>query len=318
MKKITLICFYVLTAMNFFAQDKETAIPEKKADISPVKFSTDISFTAVYPWAALITIEEAVKIPVLNFDNPLTSRNNLTMKFGLTLSPVTLESEFNVIFTPVAFLELYAGGGIGSGWQLKNFHGFSKNINDGGLSKKEDIKFKDFFFTTKFGGVFQFDIGVFTNSDWAHVVTRIEQSAAYMGAANMTEMDSWTYLDDDGENRNSWTYKASYFLGYQMPIPMQLIGIQVETGKKLYSKPENKHLWGDDMINVTLTPLISFKVTDYFNINLFAQWHTVKNYIYADGSKKSFYERNTINPDKKQDFKFKRAGFSLSFSIKNN
>lgn len=319
MKKKLSICFYIFTALSFFAQEAASIKDnsEKQADKNAVKFTTKISVTAVYPWAGLLEIAEEVKVPVLNLDNPLTKDNNLTTKFALILTPVTLESDFSVSFTPVAFLKFYAGGGIGSGWKLNKFHGFSKNINNGNLSEKEDIKFKDFFFSNKFGGVFQFDLGAVIDNKWAHVVTLVDQGVSYMGSANMTPAESWFYRDDDGENRNGWTYKAAYVLGYQMPIPMDLIGIQIETEKKLY-KNEKKHLWGDNLMKITLTPLMDFKVTEYFHILLFAQWHTVKNYIYANGERNSFYELNTINSGKKQNLKFKRAGFTLNFSIKNN
>lgn len=313
MKKNIFIYFFICAALNFFAQETD----EAKKQEEKTKFTTNISFTAVYPWAGVITVEEAVKIPVLNFDNPLMRSNNLSFKLSVSISPVTLESDFNVSLTPIAFFKLYAGGGIGSGWQLKNFHGFSKNINDGGLSKKEDFKFKEFFFSTKFGGIFQFDLGAVVKNDWAHVVVLAEHGVSYRGAANTTDSVSWTYRDDSGENRNSWKYKASYILGYQMPIPMDLIGVQLETEKKLY-KNKNKHLWGDDMMKITFTPIMDFKITEYFHILLFAQWHTVKNYIYANGKRNSFYELNTINPAKRKNFKFKRAGFTLNFSLKNN
>lgn len=309
-KKILIVIFlWIIIYQLSFAEE----VAERKS--YPSTFSTDLTIMALYPWGAVLEVGETCEVPILRFENSLTSTNSLKFRASLNLTPITLEGDFKTTFTPIAFFQLFIGAGIGTGWSFANFHGFSQNVADeNGNSKLLPINGKNFFFNTRFGFRLQFDLGAIIDNEWAHFVLVMDQGLKYFGAANMTSYDSWLYRQDSGENRNSWLYTANYVLGYQMPIPLNFVGIQIETEKKLYREPEGKEKWGDQYIYAYITPLLVFKATSYLNIIIAPQFLTVKNYIYDS---KIFYEHNEINNETHHKVRFYRIAISLSFDFKH-
>lgn len=339
-KKLILTLLLLVTICTLFAQEDVTKKEERdgkliplvplipateikspskakkaKGNEHPATFETDLTLMAVYPWGFVIEAGETVDVPVLRFSHPLTHSNSLKFRGGLKLTPITFESDFKATFTPIAFLQFFMGAGIGTGWSFSRFHGFAKNIDDGtGISKKIPINGKDFFFNTRFGATFQFDLGVATNNKWAHVVFLMDQGFKYFGAGNMTSKDSWVYAEDYGESRNSWLYVAKYVIGYRMPTVLSFIGMQIETEKKLYTDPPNKENWADDYTYAYITPIIAFTATDYLNVVITPQFFTRKNYV---KSVDTFYENNYVDAKKPQYLEFYRVAVFLSFTFKH-
>ncbi|MGP1521411.1 MAG: hypothetical protein ACTTIZ_07930 [Treponema sp.] len=331
--KLLIIIFFIFISFNVFSQEEsveekenEAKTPQnttqkteketvKKPTTYPSTFQTDLSLMALYPWGFVIDLSETLEVPLLRFDNPLTHSNSLKFTAGVNLTPVTFELNFKATFTPIAFLNFYAGSGIGTGWSFSRFHGFAKNIDDGtGKSKKIAINGKDFFFNTRFGTKLQFDLGAVLNNKWSHVVLLIDQGFKYFGAANMTSHDSWVYKEDYGESRNSWLYTASYTIGYLMPIPLKFIGLLIETEKKLYTEPSNKSDWGDQYMYAYITPIIIFEATKYLNIAISPQFFTRKNYTKPINT---FYEKNTVNEKKPHYVEFYRIAIACIFTFQH-
>lgn len=341
-KKILIFIFLIIISFNIFSQEaldstdqikaiekseeitntsqileskKEKNVTSKEQKTYPATFQTDLSLMALYPWGFVIDLGETLEVPLLRFNNPLTHSNSLKLRLGANLTPVTFEMDFKATFTPIAFLQFYAGSGIGTGWSFSRFHGFAKNIDDGlGNSKKIAINGKDFFFNLRFGGRLQFDLGAVLNNKWSHIVFVMEQGAKYFGAANMTSYDSWVYKEDYGESRNSWIYTANYIIGYQFPAIVSFIGLQIETEKKLYTEPSNKNDWGDQYMYAYITPILAFEATKYLNIVISPQFFTRKNYT---KSVDTFYEKNTVNTKKPQYVEFYRIAIACLFNFKH-
>lgn len=328
-----LVIIFIFASFNVFSQEEgsekkedEVKVPqntvqktEKKTLKEPTTYSasfqTDLSLMALYPWGFVIDLSETLEVPLLRFNNPLTHSNSLKFKAGINLTPVTLEADFKATFTPIAFFQVYAGSGVGTGWSFSRFHGFAKNIDDGsGKSKKIAINGKDFFFNMRFGGRLQFDLGAALHDKWTHVILFMEQGFKYFGAANMTSHDSWVYKEDYGESRNSWLYTASYTIGYLMPTPLRFIGLQIETEKKLYQDPSNKASWGDQYMYAYITPIIIFEATKYLNIAITPQFFTRKNYT---KSVDTFYEKNTVNEKRPQYLEFYRIAIACVFTFQH-
>ena len=323
--KLLLTILFIITSFHAFSQEEaneskheqtpQLGIPKVEKNSYPSTFQTDLTLMALYPWGFVIDLGETLEVPLLRFSNPLTHSNSLKFRAGINFTPVTLEADFKATFTPIAFLQFYAGSGIGTGWSFSKFHGFSKNVDDGsGKSKKIAVNGKDFFFNTRFGTKLQFDLGALLHNKWSHVVLLMDQGFKYFGAANMTSHDSWVYRNDYGENRNSWIYTASYTIGYLMPIPLRFIGILIETEKKLYRDPSNKNNWGDQYMYAYITPIMIFEATEYLNIAISPQFFTRKNYIHPMDT---FYEKNTVNEKKTHYIEFYRIAISCVFSFKH-
>ena len=296
-------------------KDSEASSQKHERKTFPATFETDLTLMPVYPWGFVLELGETMSVPILRFNHPLTHSNDLKFRGSIKLTPVTLEADFKATLTPIAFLQFFFGAGIGSGWSFSRFHGFAKNIDDGtGKSKKIPINMKDFYFNTRFGMTFQFDLGAVIDNPWAHVVFLSDQGFKYFGAANMTSRDSWVYAEDYGESRNSWIYTSRYVIGYQMPIPLSFVGLQLEFEKKLYNDPPNKEKWADHLVYGFITPVVAFTATKYLNILLATQFFTRKNY---EMSVDTFYENNRVKQGAPQYLEFYRFAISCVFTFKH-
>jgi hypothetical protein len=106
---------------------------------------------------AKLTFVQSFTLPLLQGDNPLVKDNNI--KFGLNaeLTPISMNLLGDMVFTPVAFLELSAGGMLGSGWIISLFgsklYGIGLNRPDkNNLTSVDGSDFDGFFGKGHFGG----------------------------------------------------------------------------------------------------------------------------------------------------------------------
>ena len=313
MKKLIVLVMAFLFILGSLSAQEEQEEPKSK-----VKYSTNINLVISYPWEGRLGVTETFKVPVLNLDNPFMRDNNIKFKLGAELTPVTIEGKFNVVWTPLAFLEVYGGASIGSGWKLLTWHGLSLNQNKAGKTHKTPVNFKKAFYSANFGGALQFDLGAIVKSDWTHIIARIDQYFLYKGVTGVGQLDSWVIMDDNGENRNGFTYCASYVLGYQMPLPMNMIAFRLETGKTFFKVPAalDKSKWGEDRVNMLFGPIISFKPIDKLSILLIAQWKTIRDY--APGELQKFYQTRTLDKSKRDKVIFRRVGIVFDVTLPNN
>jgi len=303
-----------------------SAAEDGSKEKSKVKYSTNINVAIAWPLEAKLSVAEIIKVPFLNFNTAFTRGNNIAFKLRADISPVTLEGKFDIVWTPVAFLELYGGASIGSGWsiitnsKLGSIHGLSFNTaNATGKTTIIPINFTRAFYSGNFGGAFQFDLGAIIPTDWTHVIARIDQYFLYRGIIDADLSASWVFQNDDGTNRNGWTYFGSYVLGYQMPLPLKLIAFQIETKKTLFRGVRaglDKSDWGEDRFSVVFGPILNFQVTDMFTITLLAQLKTVHTYNSSDDT--LFYQYRTINKSIADKVKFKRVAVIFDVTLPNN
>lgn len=303
-----------------------SAAEDGSKEKSKVKYSTNINVAIAWPLEAKLSVAEIIKVPFLNFNTAFTRGNNIAFKLRADISPVTLEGKFDIVWTPVAFLELYGGASIGSGWsiitnsKLGSIHGLSFNTaNATGKTTIIPINFTRAFYSGNFGGAFQFDLGAIIPTDWTHIIARIDQYFLYRGIIDADLSASWVFQNDDGTNRNGWTYFGSYVLGYQMPLPLKLIAFQIETKKTLFRGVRaglDKSDWGEDRFSVVFGPILNFQVTDMFTITLLAQLKTVHTYNSSDDT--LFYQYRTINKSIADKVKFKRVAVIFDVTLPNN
>ncbi len=324
-KNFLLVFIFCIFAFGIVAQEDEVVeekrelVQEQADKKNGVKFTTKFNFVVTYPLQVLTGVTEEFKIPVMNFDNPLTKDNNITFKLGMDLSPVTIDGKFGIVWTPVAFLEFYIESAIGSGWKIRlgnDILGIGLNENDGGKSKRVPLNFNRAVFSTSIGGAFQFDLAAVIPNDWLHIVFRTDQFATYKMMTAVALDTSWIHKDDWGKNRNGWKYEATYVIGYKMPIPLDMIAMRIETQKKFFPAPKglNPKDWGEDLTVTTFGPILNFNIKENYNILLLAQWKAKP--AYSNYTDEAFYQTLIPTNPKKMKVKFYQVG--LIFHMKFN
>lgn len=305
---ITAIACILLTGI-ISAQENE------KEDSVTIESATHIITAVTFPLGIQVNINNIVKIPVLNFSNPLMRSNNITFKIGAELTPLTLEGKFDIIWTPIAFFELYTGVSTGSGWSINELHGLALNTDRAGKTVKIPIDFSRTFYSVNFGGAFQFDLGAIIPGNWTHIVLRSDQYIVYKGVSATSFYESWIFKNDEGQNRNGLTYFGVYTLGYQMPLPINLVALRVETEKSFFKVPagRDKRDWGEDRYSVLFGPVIHFKATQWLAITLIAQWKTI--HVYHSTNPLIFYQNRIIDKSKQDNMYFKRVGIIFDCKI---
>lgn len=315
--------FFICIALCSFFFLPLTAHEEEHKSLSSehhnnkkVAYTTTINAIVTWPPQALVGVTQSFKVPLMQFDNPLTKDNNIDFKIGAELTPITTEGKFNITWTPIAFLELYTESRIGSGWKLsEDLLGIAINENKGGKTNKTPINFSKAVYSFALGGAFQFDLGAVIPNDWSHVVFRTDQTALYKAMSGVDSETSWLYQADSGENRNGWKYQASYLIGYKMPLFLDLIAMKIDVEKKLFASPKglDNKVWGEDLIYTTFGPIINFNIKKDYNILLLVQWYT--HPVYKNDVKDDFYQTKKLDTDKKTKVKFYQAGIVFYMNI---
>ena len=259
-------------------------------------------------------------IPVLVGESALTKNNNLRIDLSADITPVSLNGMVDCKLTPVAFLQFFAGGAIGSGWNIPLAEGLRINEPgrnpDGtldGTNKLTGGPFDGVVWAVKGGGVFQFDLAAVKPGDWNHVVFRTSHGLRYRALSTAEEDEAWIYENDTGEERNGWMYFGNYFLGYQMPLPVSLVGILVEQEQVLYTT-DGQRYWGDDISRWIFGLLVKYDATPALSVTALLQARTTKNYEGNTGDY-DYYQFRKIDRDDPRRLEFYRFGISLDIAF---
>ena len=282
MKRTTLL--FLLVVLVFAVQP--LAAQDEAGDASS---STEIVLQLSSLPEAKVQFNYKYKLPFLQGSGPLTEGNNITFKAGAELTPISLGGNAEAVLTPIAFLQFYAGGRLGSGWKAKlggDLYGIGKNTDVAGISTWEGSAFDGLLWGVHIGGTFQFDFAALFPGEWNHVVLQSSHEFEYSGYTNAKKFESWWMEHDGGENVNGWTYSGNIFVGYQMPIFLDTIGILTEMDINLYVTPYRSD-WGDDITFWKFALLSHFTVTERFGAALLVQFRTVRNF---DNYKKELYK----------------------------
>ncbi|EMB27386.1 hypothetical protein [Treponema denticola] len=317
MKKLFIgivLCSFLFLPLTAHEESHKSQSSEHHSN-KKVAYTTTINAIVTWPPQALVGVTQNFKVPLMQFDNPLTKDNNINFKIGAELSPISFEGKFGIVWTPIAFLEFYTESRVGSGWNIKTLYGLALNKNNAGKSNYIPLNFSKSIYSFSFGGAFQFDLGAVIPNDWSHVVFRTDQAALYKAMSGVDSETSWLYQADSGENRNGWKYQASYLIGYKMPIFLDLIAMKIDVEKKLFASPkglDNKK-WGENLFLTTFGPIINFNIKKDYNIMLLAQWQTKP--LYKGGGEADFYQTRVLDTDKKTQVKFYQVGIVFYMNI---
>jgi len=256
--------------------------------------------------------------PFLQGDSPLTAYNNIGLALTAEISPISLNGLAEAVWTPIAFLQIAAGGRMGSGWNLNLFdsdiYGIGVNRpNAEGNGENKGTAFDGLLWKVQTGGAFQFDAAALYPGDWHHVVARSYHEINYKGYSRAKEGESWFYENDRGENCNGFNYYGNFLIGYQMPLFINMAALLAEMDLYLYDTPA-RDKWGDDKIRWTFSAILGFTITHQLGLNLIAQFITQRNY--EESHWQDLYYRNrTIDTSSPLHLEFYRVAAALTYTF---
>jgi hypothetical protein len=243
-------------------------------------------------------VTHRIKIPVLAGTGALTSDNNVAFALTGAVTPVSARLETQVTLTPIAFLNVFAGAMIGTGWDIGLFNGMGLNAD--GTGTPESASLQGIVSESWLGGTFQFDLAAVVPGEWTHVVALVRPKLQYAFFSGADKEEAWMWEVDKGENFNGFKYLGTYFLGYQMPLPLDTpldtVGLLVETEQNLgYVKDLDQSdvgTWGSDYVQITVSPIFNFLLSDSSSLTVLFQFRREQLYDESNDSIFANFFRN--------------------------
>ena len=315
MKKTTLLS--ILLVVLF-------ALPLLGAQENEASASSEVVLQISSLPEAKLLFTQSFKFPFLAGSGALTKGNNINFALTGEATPITLGGLFEVTWTPIAFIQIVAGGRVGSGWRIK-LGGYVNGIginNEDGLNNSEWVgsAFDGVLWGVHWGGTFQFDFGAIFPSDWTHVVFRTYHEINYAGNTAAAQGESWYFESDAGENINGFNYYGNFLVGYQMPIFLDTVGILTEMELYLYDTP-GRAQWGDDLIRWKFGLLTHFTLSKdkKWGAALLVQFRTMRNFTnYTPKPKRDdhlYYRQRLLDTNNKLRLEFYRVAAVFSYKF---
>lgn len=245
MNKLTLPIATLISCSLLFAEEISSAKTSDAAhETSPWEFSTTTS-AAYYPEAshktgsshfsgvngiydgakAVVEFDAAYTLPFLRGNDEFTADNHIVFNTGLEVTPVSVAPVASITISPIAFLELAIGGTIGTGWSIGDlFQGMAK-FNEAKPEYKNLAPFAHWYLYGWAKATLMFDLAALWEGDWHHVVATATYTTGYQNITG-TDADIWLWQADEGL-ASGWIYEQEYFIGYQMPLNLSMVGFGV-------------------------------------------------------------------------------------------
>jgi hypothetical protein len=213
------------------------------------------------------------RFPFLQGKTPLTSSNNIALKFDASLSPIWAGLSGDAVLTVFPFLLFNIGAMTGTGWNYDLFGevplvglGLNRKTNaddpnDGVIGNGFDGVVWD----VHAGAMVQFDLAVIFPGDWNHFVMQIKNEIQYLAYTKAKGDDFWYYLGDDGMNQNAFRHKFTCFAGYMMPIFIDLVGYQLEGTLPFYNDEIGSSV-SNSGYSLSNAFLVNFRINKSFSI----------------------------------------------------
>lgn len=239
--------------------------------------------------------------------------DNLKLKFSSSISPVSVNASAGASWLPFPFLELAINSSAGSGWNIPIADGLRIN-QPVGTNDNELVgdAFAGLIWSIEGGGAFQFDYAALVPGEWNHILFRTYHGMKYQAFTAADEGDSWLYQADEGENRNGWSYTGATFLGYQMPLVLNTVGLLAESTLYLYDIPDSEK-WGDDIVQWTIGAVMNFSLTRNMGLTIISQVETARNF--TDETKDYNFYQDRIVADDPVRLQFYRIAAILNITL---
>lgn len=271
------------------------------------------------PGAKLLFTQRFV-FPFLEGSGSLTEDNNMALILTAEVSPISVNGLVETIWTPIAFFQLAAGGRIGSGW---NINLFGKDVRGIGLNREKTdgtkkaehygSAFDGLLWKAQAGFILQADFAALVPGDWNHVVARTYHEINYAGYTAARTDESWYFEDDDGENVNGFNYYGNLFIGYQMPVILDTVGILTEAELHLYDTP-GRSAWGDDKIRWKFALIGNLTFNEKISMTALVQFCTERNYTNPHWED-LYYRNRNINKSNPLHLAFYQAVIAMNYKF---
>jgi len=242
-----------------------------------IKTQTDLSLTASTIGEIQFGLEKRIIFPYLQGESAITADNNITLKIGAEVTPISFDMVIDTVWTPAAFFNLTLGTMIGTGW---NYDRKDYRLNGMGLYRFSETEnpqeradgsgFDGVVWKIHFGPTLQFDLAAVVPGDWNHIIMKLDHFIYYQNYSKARGDEQWYFKSDDGINQNSFGYYFSGFLGYQMPIVLNMAGIQFESSYPFYNPQSGKSL-ADRQSEKIFSLIADFKFGKRFNLMVINQ-----------------------------------------------
>jgi len=278
---------------------------------------SELSLQATTAAQVRLSFTQHFRFPFLQGDSPLTENNNVHVSLGAEVSPVTLGASSAVVWTPIAFFELSAGGSIASGWNMNimgdNAYGIGLNLPDAeGNWQNSGSAFDGAHWNARGGAALQASLAAFFPGEWNHVIVRTYHQFSHRGYSRASAGQSWFFQNDDGENRNGFYFYGNFILGYQMPLVLSMVGLIAEAELFLSDSSHERRLWGGDKIYWVFSTLFHFSPAPQFGISFFVQFHTQRNFLEPDW-RDLYYRNRTLDNSNPVRLQFHRVAAVFSY-----
>lgn len=208
----------------------------------------------------IVRYKLAYELPTPLGTHPLLSDAKVELMGFLELTPITFGPKLEVDFTPLPFLVFKTGASVASGWTFLGFlEGMS--IYDWNRQDYKDLTpFAHYHYDFFLSGKFQFDTGALIEGDWSHVVMFAEYKVLYEALTGVDDGRVWQW-QESARKANGWAYDYTFFLGYQMPLMLDMFGVMAEFSGH-YDKSDYgiiQDTFDGDFTTVDLSLMLSFK-----------------------------------------------------------
>lgn len=235
----------------------------------------------------------SIKMPVFQGDSMLTSGNNLRIDSLLGVSPIAASLSVNAVLTPIAFMELNVGGGVGTGWDFPLLEMEGLRVDTGSTLVSDSLG--GAYYMGKAGAALQFSSSAIFPQARFSILGRTYHEIKSEAYSNASDSGQWEF-ELGGLHKNGYTYKGEYFVGHQLPFLLNLIGVQLET--YIYD------VFTDDPSDmlIDLSAVTNLSFTDALSLMIVPQF-TTKNV------------NETTRVISKGDLHFNRVAAVLTYSL---
>jgi hypothetical protein len=253
-------------------------------DEKEVKKQTDLSFVVSTEPGLAVSIEQLFVFPFLQGTGPLSAENNIMVKLGAQLDPVCFNFFADAVWTPLALLNLSLGTQAAAGW---NYELAGTFVNGLGLYQRTDNEepaeraqgsgLDGAVWNVHGGAALLFDFAAVFPGGWNHVVISFNNVLNYQNYTKAGGAEQWYFRNDGNLYQNWFSYYFSGFLGYQMPIFIDMTGLMFEMSLPLYNPQSGESVSGrePEMICSLVT---DFKIGSRFNLTVLTQFRNLLNH----------------------------------------
>jgi hypothetical protein len=272
MKSIVAIILFMICINSLWADDDKE-----------VKKQTDLSFIVSTEPGLGLGIEQRFIFPFLQGTSPPVAENNIMVKLGAQVDPVSFNFFADAVWMPFALLNLSFGACIATGW---NYNLAGTFVNGMGLYQRSDDEdsseraqgagLDGAVWDVHGGATLLFDFAAVFPGDWNHIVINFNNALNYKNYTRARGSDQWYFRDDGNLYQNWFSYYLSGFLGYQMPVFIDMAGLIFEMSLPLYNPQSGESVF-DREPETACSLVADFKIGRRFNLTALTQFRNCLN-----------------------------------------